>query len=67
MLVLEPGVSDSRCEGDINVKRLREGVLGVAGGSEVRVEERGGVRGGSILFVLAESSSPNISFRINAR
>jgi hypothetical protein len=66
-LFLDPGVSDSRCEGDMYVKRLRDGVLGVEGGNEVRVEDRGGVCGGSIRFVFAESSSPNISFLINAR
>jgi hypothetical protein len=60
-------VSEPRCEGDMKVKRLREGVLGVDGGREVRVDDRGGVRGGSIMVVFAESSSPNISFLINAR
>jgi len=64
---LDPGVSEPRCEGDMNVKRLREGVFGVDGGREVRANERGGVRGGSSIVVLAESSSPNISFLINAR
>jgi hypothetical protein len=63
----DPGVKEPRCEGDINVKRLRDGVLGVDGGTEVRVDERGGVRGGSIIVVFAESSSPNISFLISAR
>jgi len=64
---LDPGVSEPLCEGDMNVKRLRDGVLGVAGGRDVRVEDRGGVRGGSIMDVFAESSSPNISFLIKAR
>jgi hypothetical protein len=50
----------------MNVKRLRDGVLGVDGGAEVRVDERGGVLGGSIIVVFAESSSPNISFLIKA-
>lgn len=66
----DPGVSDPRCEGDMNVNRLREGVFGVEGGREERVVDRGGVLGGSInVFnvVLADNSSPNISFLINAR
>jgi|SRR5579859_4337751 len=63
----DPGVSDPRCEGDINVKRLREGVLGVVGGREVCVDDRGGVLGGSINVVFADNSSPNISFFISAR
>ena len=58
---------DPRWEGDINVKRLRDGVFGVVGGREERVDERGGVLGGSIKVVLADNSSPNISFLINAR
>jgi predicted ATP-dependent serine protease len=63
----DPGVRDPRCEGDMNVKRLRDdGVLGVDGGTEVRVDERGGVRGGSIIVVFADNSSPNISFLMRA-
>lgn len=62
----DPGVRESRWEGDIKVKRLRDGVLGVDGGTEVRVNERGGVRGGSTIVVFAESSSPNISFLMRA-
>jgi hypothetical protein len=51
----------------MNVKRLRDGVLGVDGGREERVDERGGVLGGSINAALADNSSPNISFFISAR
>jgi hypothetical protein len=43
LLGLDPGVRDPRWDGDMNVKRLRDGVLGVDGGTEVRVDERGGV------------------------
>lgn len=67
LLGRDPGVNDPRCEGDMNVKRFRDGVLGVVGGREVRVDDRGGVLGGSISVVLADNSSPNISFFINAR
>ena len=70
LLGREPGVKDSRCEGDMNVKRLREGVLGVVGGMEERVDDRGGVRGGSMRVaraVFADNSSPNISFLMRAR
>src|SRR5271170_5895067 len=62
----DPGVRDPRWDGDMNVKRLRDGVLGVDGGTEVRVDERGGVRGGSIIVVFADNSSPNISFLMRA-
>ena len=62
----DPGVREPRCDGDMNVKRLRDGVLGVDGGTEVRVDERGGVRGGSIIVVFADNSSPNISFLMRA-
>ena len=48
------------------MKRLRDGVFGVEGGSDIRVVDLGGVRGGSIIDVLAESSSPNISFLMRA-
>ena len=69
---LEPGVKEPRCEGDMYVKRFRDGVLGVVGGgmTEERLdEERGGVLGGSIVVnnVFADISSPNISFLISAR
>ena len=67
LLGRDPGVREPRWDGDINVKRLRDGVFGVVGGREERVEERGGVLGGSINVVLADNSSPNISFLINAR
>ena len=63
----EPGVRDPRWDGDMNVKRLREGVFGVVGGMEERVEDRGGVRGGSMRVVFADNSSPNISFLMSAR
>ena len=62
----DPGVRESRWDGDMNVKRFRDGVFGVDGGTEVRVDVRGGVRGGSIIVVFAESSSPNISFLMRA-
>jgi hypothetical protein len=67
LLGRDPGVKEPRWEGDMKVNRFREGVLGVDGGSEVRVEERGGVLGGSIIIALADNSSPNISFRMRAR
>lgn len=63
----DPGVIEPRCEGDMKVKRFREGVLGVAGGREERVDERGGVRGGSMRDEFADNSSPNISFLMSAR
>jgi hypothetical protein len=66
LLGLDPGVRDPRWDGDMNVKRLRDGVLGVDGGTEVCVDERGGVRGGSIIVVFADNSSPNISFLMRA-
>jgi hypothetical protein len=50
----------------MKLNRLREGVLGVAGGREDRVDDRGGVLGGSIKVALADNSSPNISFLISA-
>lgn len=58
---------DPRWEGDMKVKRFRDGVFGVVGGREDRVDERGGVLGGSINVVLADNSSPNISFLMSAR
>jgi hypothetical protein len=67
LLGRDPGVREPLWEGDMKVKRLREGVLGVDGGREVRVEERGGVCEGSIMIALADISSPNISFLIRAR
>ena len=67
LLGRDPGVIEPRCEGDMKVKRFREGVLGVVGGREERVDERGGVRGGSMRDEFADNSSPNISFLMSAR